>query len=216
MSRAFYRLENDYSIDGRWYINRLCDREGTELDSREFADGKRVDLGPPIVAKTWKESIAIAAWPPLTVLLDPKRKGFPLDFTFSNESMPVATVAVAQLLTLIAEGDIQRIPVLVESREEEYEIINVTSCVDCIDAERSEIQWYKPGNKVRPDLAGKPEMITELVIDPDRVCGHHIFRLEGWEIAIVVSDVIKNAFEETGVLGVKFLPVSSNLVRRRK
>jgi hypothetical protein len=208
MRTEFFELEDDLYSDGRWYLNRLCDSTGIELDSREFRYGKPVHLGPPISAKTWKEGTPIAARPPLKVLLDPDRVGLPLDFTFTNADMPVVGSRVARILAAIAPQDIQQIPVLVESQNEDYNIINVVTVVDCIDVRRSEIQWYTEGNNVRPDKAGMPEMITKLVIDPVRAGEHHIFRIYGWEIAVVVSDVIKNAFEQSNVSGVRFRQLS--------
>ena len=208
MMRIYYTLEDDLYCEGRWYLNRLCDCSGIELDSRIFCYGELVDVGPPIQAKTWKEGIPVAAYPPLKVLLDPEMPGTPLDFTYTNANMPVATTPVATILASIAPQDIQRIPVLVESREQGYEIINVVRLIDCIDVERSEIQWYEKGNDIRPDLAGQPEMVIELVIDPSRVGDHHIFRISGWEVEIVVSDVIKEALEKVYATGVGFRQVS--------
>ena len=209
MKTIYYLLEDDLYTEGRWYLNRLCDRSGTQLDSREFQYGQLVDLGPPMPAKTWKEGDPVDALPPLKVLLDLKRNGAPLDFTFTNADLPVVTAKVANMLAAIAPRDIQRIPVLVESREEEYEIINVIRLIDCIDVNQSEIQWYAPGNPIRPDFAGTPEMIMKLVIDPARAGGHHIFRINNWKGAIVVSDVIKDAFERSQVSGVRFRQISS-------
>jgi len=208
MTRKYFWFEDDLYYRGRWYLKRLCDRDGVELDGREFQYGNLIDVGPPLKAITWKEGTPVEAQPPLKVLLDPKRKGIPLDFTFTNEVMPVAIGWVARLLGEIAGADIQRIPVRVESQEKEYEIINVISLVDCIDVDKSEIEWWKERNNVRPDKAGKPHVISKLVIDPTRVGEHHMFRLSDWTIAIIVSDVIKSAFEEARVSGVKFRQVS--------
>jgi hypothetical protein len=204
----FFELEDDLHTRGRWYLNRLTDCNGVELDSREFQYGKVVDLGPPIEAKTWKEGIQVAAQPPLKVMLDPKREGLPLDFTFTNANMPVAVSKVAETLAIVSARDIQRVPVLVEFREEQYEIINVISIIDCIDAQRSEITYYTKESTVRPDMAGEPEMILNLTIDPAKVGNHHIFRLKGWTMVIVVSEVIKDAFESMKVSGVTFRQIS--------
>src|SRR5258708_2414194 len=119
MTRTYFELEDDLYIPGRWYINRLTDRAGVELDSRDFTYGIPVDLGPPVKASLWKGGEAVDAQPPLRVLLDPKRKGTPLDFTFTNADMLVTTSRVANLLAPIAGADIQRIPVRVESQNEE-------------------------------------------------------------------------------------------------
>jgi hypothetical protein len=103
--------------------------------------------------------------------------------------------------------EIQQIPVCVAAEGSGYSIINVVSRIDCIDAKRSEIDWFEEGDAVRPDLAGTPEMVSKLIIDPRRVRGHHIFRPQGWEVTIVISDVVKKALENANVTGVKFTHV---------
>jgi hypothetical protein len=92
--------------------------------------------------------------------------------------------------------------------DEEYEIINVIARPECIDTQRSEIEWYEPGNDIRPDLAGTPLMIAKLVIDSNRTDGHHILRPKDWEVVIVVSEILKSALEAANVTGVKFKPVT--------
>jgi hypothetical protein len=53
-----------------------------------------------------------------------------------------------------------------------------------------------------------PRMITNLRIDP-HCCGNaHIFRIEGWEIALIVSCELKAAIEGFDDLGIIFDPVS--------
>jgi hypothetical protein len=200
-------MEGDWGLKGRWYLKDLFDSAGTEFDPRVFTYGKLVNAGPPLMISLYNEEKIAAVQAPLTVLLDRKRRGKPLDLTFTNDDIPVATRKVADILSSLAATDIQRIPVRVESQDEDYEIINVIACVDCIDVERSDIEWYEEGNDVRPDLAGTPELITELVVDPKRTGNHHIFRLVGWEMTVVVSDLVKNALERARASGVRFDPV---------
>jgi hypothetical protein len=207
MSGDYYELLDDLYIESRWYLRRLVDNAGTELDARDFTYGIPVDLGPPLRVSAWDDETMIEVQEPLTVLLDRKRPGSPIDFTFTNDNMPVVNSKVAKILAL-ANADIQRVPVRVESRDDDYEIINVISRVDCIDTKYSVIQWFQPGNSVRPDLVGQPEMITKLVIDPMVAAGHHILRPTGWEVALIVSDQVKNALEAANVSGVRYRQVS--------
>jgi hypothetical protein len=208
MELKYYCLEDDFDFEDRWYINRLCDNNGIELDSREFQYGQSLDLGPPISAKSWKEGSPVAASPPLRILLDPEIRGVPMDFTFSNEDMPIVTSKVSRIIASISPADIQLVPVIVESQEVAYDIMNVVHLVDCLDVHQSEIEWFAKGNEIRPDLAGSPQMIWKLVIDPARVQGHHIFRITGWEVEIVVSSIVKDAFEKACVSGVRYRQVS--------
>ncbi|MBL8821904.1 MAG: hypothetical protein JNJ77_04895 [Planctomycetia bacterium] len=198
-------MEDDVFVKGRWYLNGLYDGAGIELDSRYFSYGRPIEIGPPLRVSLAHEYRTIEVSQPLKVTLS--RVGKPLDLTFAAFDMPVATIKTATLLASIADADVQRIPTQIESQTDEFEIINAISCIDCIDTQKSEIQWYEEGNEVRPDLAGSPEMITKIIIDPDRVSGHHIFRPKGWVVAVIVSDVIKQALESSNVSRVMFSAV---------
>jgi len=201
----YYELENDRFFEGRWHLRELLDDTDTELDSREFTYGNRMDLGPPLKCSLWNEYAIVDVKPPLKLTLS--REGSPLDFTYADEGAPVVTRAIAQLLSELADNDIQRISVKVDGMKEEHEIINVISLVDCLDAKRSEIQWFEEGNDVRPDLAGTPEMVRKIIVDPTRISNHQMFRIKDWNIALIVSETVKNALEEAKVTGVLFREV---------
>jgi hypothetical protein len=203
MARSHFQLV-DVEVPRRWYLNGLFDGTGRELDSRFFTYGFPVELVPSMRIPSYEDGTIIDALPPLQV--GTKRRGKPLDFTFTTTDMPVVTAKTAALLSTVADEDIQRIPALLARLGEEYEIINVVSRVPCIDPVRSNIMWWTEADG-RPDKIGKPQMITKLVIDPERVIGHHIFRPEGWEVVVIVSDVVKEALEKARVSGVKFSKV---------
>jgi len=201
----YYELEDDLYFESRWHLCRLYDNEGMEFDSREFTYGNRMDLGPPLKCYKWNEDAIVDIKPPLKLTWS--REGTPLDFTYTDSVMPVVTEEVAQLLSEFTNNNIQRFSVKVDRMEEEYEIINVLSLADCIDTEGSAIEWWEEGNNIRPDLAGKPHVISNLVIDPTHVGDHHIFRLQEWTLPVIVSEDIKRAFEEARVTGVRFIEV---------
>jgi hypothetical protein len=47
-------------------------------------------------------------------------------------------------------------------------------------------------------------MITKLKIVPDLVQESQMFRVQGWEIALVISETVKVALEKRGVAGIRF------------
>ena len=204
MATAYFRVEDDVQLSGRWFLNGLRDSEGTQFDARDFTYGLPVDLGPPIRISTWNDEELADAKTPLRV--SRRRDGAPLDFTFADFDMPVVTARVASILAALASADIQRIPVSVDSHDGEFEIINAVSHLSCIDPNESEIMWWTDADK-RPDKVGKPRTVTRLRIDAGRALGRCIFRPEGWEIAPIVSGVVKTALEEAGVSGVRFTQV---------
>jgi hypothetical protein len=201
----YYELENDRFFKDRWHLCDLVDAIGVELDSREFTYAKWIDPGPPLKCSLWNEETIVEINPPLSIMSS--RDGTPLDFTYTDDGAPVVTTRVAALLSKIASKDFQSFPIHVNKMQAGHKIINVVTCIDCIDSDRSKIDWYEEGNDIRPDLAGTPKLITNLLIDPIRANGNHILRPAGWEIAIIVSDVIKQVFEEANVTGVLFKEV---------
>jgi hypothetical protein len=142
---------------------------------------------------------------PLTMSV--RRPGPPLDFTLGDFDVPVATGRVAQLLARVASTDIQRFPIQINGHEGDYEIINVISRVECIDLNRSDITYWTEEDGL-PDMVGRPQMIADLIIDPELAKGHHLFRPQGWEVALVASDIVKAIFEEERITGVTFRQVS--------
>jgi hypothetical protein len=204
MAKAYYRLEDDVDLEGRWFLNGLRDSHGTRLDTRDFTYGVPVEVGPPLRASLWNDKTIVETRPPLTMAL--RRAGTPLDFTFADFDMPVVASRIAGILAEVASSGIQRMPVCVESHGGNFEIINVVERVGCIDTEKSNIMWWTEADR-RPDKIGKPRMITALRIDPTRAGERNIFRLEGWEIALIVSDLVKDTLEEAKVSGIAFSPV---------
>ncbi len=85
-------------------------------------------------------------------------------------------------------------------------MLNCTREVRCLDEEKSEFLKWLPTDH-RSDLAGQYKSVTRPKIDPALVPENvHLFRV--WAgVALVVSEMLKDAMEEVGCLGAKFLPV---------
>jgi len=199
--RRYYRIEDDVDVKGRWFLDGLSDSKGRRLDSRDFIYGLSIEIGPPLRISLADQDVIVDVHDPLRVSL--RTEGIALDFTFADFEMPVVTARVAELLETICGPDIQRIAVEVPGRNSAFEIINVVPCPNCIDRQRSEVEWWTEADG-RPEKLGKPRMVTKLAIDNRKVGEHHIFRPDGWVVALVVSDVVKQAIENARVSGVKF------------
>jgi hypothetical protein len=77
-------------------------------------------------------------------------------------------------------------------------------CVD--DSSSAFIKWEEGDG--RPDLTGSYRMVTRLVIDESLVpTDIHLFRIEGWNVAVIVSQVIKDALDEIPATGIAYQPV---------
>jgi hypothetical protein len=202
---SYFRLEDSVEIKNRWFLRGPRDPSGALLDARELAEGRKF-AGTKSIRLSMEDNDQVAEVP-FPLQLGIRRTGTSLDFTFADSDVPVVSERVGNILGEIAGTDIQRFPVRIDGVKGKFEIINVVRLIDCIDTKRSRIQWYQPGNDVRPDLAGKPEMITKLRIKSDVVNGSDIFRLSDWKIALIVSDRVRSAFAKAKVSGVSFSQV---------
>jgi hypothetical protein len=198
----FYQLI-DTSVPERWYLKGLTDGVGVQLDPREFCLGSPIQMLPHMRIRS-PDGVPVDVRFPLRVGL--RKRGVPLGFTFASFAMPVASSAVAHLLLSIDQSAIQVFPVGVESEKNNFYIINVATSPECIDRERSDVEWWGETDG-QPDRIGSPKAIYDLVVDRRAVSGRHIFRVKGWEIALVVSEEVRLAFDRDNVSGVAFQEV---------
>lgn len=183
----YYRVTQDMSKGDRWFLGIPQADDGTEIDARLFT-GCKPYAGPL----------------PKVVPID--NPGYEWGFNLAAFDMPVVSKDVIEAILSLSEGRCERYPVDVAGIKDKYIILNVLDSSRCIDEEKSEIMRW-PANGRRPELAGRYRMITNLTIDPARTNGSHIFRLVGWEIALIVSEKVKEAIANIPELGVVFQPV---------
>jgi hypothetical protein len=89
-------------------------------------------------------------------------------------------------------------------------VLNSLRVVRCLDEGRSEfIKWTEDDH--RADLAGQYRQVTKLVLERSAIpVDAHFFRIDGWLVALVVSEVVKDAMERVGCFGAKFIEVSAD------
>jgi hypothetical protein len=176
MLMKYYVLVDDKRIRGRWYLKGPIRSPGEPLDPRTFTAGKSLDVSQ-------FSNLAI----PL------RRCGRPLDFTLADFDMPVMRADLAGGLERRCSGDVQLIPARVEGTPGDYSIVNFTQTVACLDEKRSGVTWWTPGDG-RPEKVGQYMIVAHPQVDGTRVNGQLIFRIRGWENAIVVSEEIADLF----------------------
>lgn len=188
MSNKYYRIVvNPMNYDG-WFLGGPVNPKGEKIDPRKFVKGFFIeDLSEELV-------------------LPIKKKGQPLNFLLGSHDMPVVRQNIAEAIEKIVTKDVQRISVLIENGITGYEILNVIKRLDCVDENRSEaIRWTEADH--RPDLAGKYRVIREMKLRYDLIDNAHIFRIQNYEIALIVSEKLKKILEELRTEGISFLPV---------
>jgi hypothetical protein len=140
-----------------------------------------------------------------------RKQGIELEVNFVPPwEIPVMSRRVAELVQKIAPSDVERIPVEITDVSGEWQILNVLTCIDCIDHSASHIDYYPAEMMPWEDQtkAGKPRGVRRLVINGDSVGNHHVFRPRDWTVTLVVSEQIRAALTDASIEGIRFIEVS--------
>jgi hypothetical protein len=185
--RYFRVTTDDARFPDRWFLDEPVTHDGKEIDAREFTYG-RAYKGPA----------------PARVPV--QHEGRKVQFNLAAFDMPVVSNLVASLMRGIAPGEFECLPVAAGSSFHDHLIVNAVFREACVDEGRSDILRWKPEDD-RPDEVGKYRMISGLTIDAGRTHERDFFRVEDWEVALIVSERIRQALEVVPDLGVVFIPV---------
>jgi hypothetical protein len=134
--------------------------------------------------------------------------GRALDFTQTAFGFIVVNsrfVSVCEQLGI--QHEFQLIPARVEGQAEPYFILNPLRIVKCIDEARCEEFSYWEPRHGEPERVGHYRHVSGLKIDPEKVGDASIFRPWGWTGDLIVSERVKQAIEEEGLVRPKFIEV---------
>ncbi|SEU21835.1 imm11 family protein [Stigmatella erecta] len=185
MSKRFFRLKEDVHAPGRWHLGDPVNRHGYEIDDpRDFNEGRPVQL---------KERLSVPI----------EYAGRPLDFTLTALSVPIVHIKVAALLAERAPYDIQLMPVDVPGHPDQYLIWVATKLIRCIDEKASKVQLWMPEEGL-PEKVGQYYAVDHLRIDRMKVGEVQVFRTEGWPLALIVSENIREGLDQMDATGMKF------------
>ncbi|WPB75529.1 suppressor of fused domain protein [Archangium violaceum] len=190
MAQRYFELIDEMSSPDRWLLGDPVDEQGNEVRTRQFMSGE---------PSRFDGRLRVPIYHP----------GTSLDFSRADTSgIPVVSQKVADVLLTLAPGDIQLIPVEMDSRPEPYFLVNVSRLVKCIDDEAcEEVLYWKPEDG-RPDKVGQYRDVYGMRIDPSKVGDVKVFRPWGYKGSLIVSEDIKEALERTGVTGTEFREVT--------
>jgi hypothetical protein len=184
----YFVVLDDVNLPNRWHLGSPFSGDtAEEVLPEAFIDGVPVD--------------------PLQNLVIPiSRKGIPLDFTFADFDMPVVSSFVGAIFSGFGKEAIQRIPIRIQGGNQGgYEILNVTKKVRCIDERKtSVIKWTEADGE--PGKVGQYRQIMNLRIDRTPAHGLHVFRVDGWEIALIISADLRKELMQREVSGVRYEP----------
>jgi len=189
MMKRYFDLFDDVYVPGRWELGAPVDDKGQKLWAWIFSEGKLAEI---------KGYLRVPLYCP----------GKPLDFSIAGAAVPVVRTNVAALLAAMAPGDVQLIPVEVDSQPEPYFLMNVTRIVKCIDEQASTEVQHWTAEDGEPERVGEYRAVHGMRIDPAKVGDAKVFRPWGWTVTLIVSEDIKEALEREGVTGVTFQEVT--------
>ena len=178
---AYYRLEEDLHIKGRWQLDGPIDDD--HRNENEFWQGLTIELRGILRSPLW-------------------HTGIPLDFTMTVSAVPVLSDRLVTVLQPLLRSCAQLFPLDIEGHKG-FHVMNTTALIDCFDEKKSEfIKWTEFDG--RPDKTGDYRMVSRLRIDPNRVPKEmHAFRIKGWKIALIVSQAFVDAILPLNPTGVK-------------
>jgi hypothetical protein len=127
------------------------------------------------------------------------------DFCLGAFAVPIVSEKFADILHRFVPSEVRLIPVEATGKGKYY-ILHTVGEVKCLDEEKSVFTKWQPTDH-RPDLVGSYRMIMELKIDSAFVCNRDFFRIQGWEIVLIVSDRIKSLIDRYGITGCSFTVV---------
>ncbi|RKH60691.1 imm11 family protein [Corallococcus llansteffanensis] len=189
MEKRYFDLDEDVA-EGFWFLGHPLDSSGRELDDPwQFRVGKPAHFTGQVRF-------------PVDV------EGEARDFSHAAFHTPVVHARVAALFRELAPNDVELIPVEVNSHAGPYFILNAIHAIPCVDVEASEEAHYWTEADGIPEKVGTLLSLYGMRIDPSKVGDAKVFRPSEWEVALIVSEDIKDALERAGFTGTKFESVT--------
>lgn len=181
----YFQLRDDVTTRGRWHLSEVLLPTGVE---------PLLDAG-------------VSIWPSGALTATVSHAGRALEFSLTSFNVPIATSKLAQAISSVAGQDVQCLPVDIAGKAGMM-VVNAVRVVRCLDEARSEfVKWTDKDH--RADLAGQYRQVTKLIVDPAAIpLDAHVFRIEGWLIALIVSADVKEVMERVGCIGAKFIDVT--------
>jgi hypothetical protein len=184
MAPRFFQLRDDVYARRRWHLNTPTDSQGRALDDWQFTRGTPVSLQDRLKCRV-------------------EIKGRSLDFSEAGLGVPVVHARVATVFAELAPDDVQLLPVDVDGQPDPYLVLVATRLIHCIDEPSSKVDFWTPEDGL-PHKVGQYCAVDDLHIDKSRVGNARVFRPQGWAVALIVREEIKDALTRMGATGVKF------------
>lgn len=188
MTVNYYQVIDDPQDSKRWFLKSPTDANGQAVDPELFRVARAVDAATPLTISV-------------------RREGNPVDWTFADFDMPVIAKEPGDELASLVGDAVALYSAKVVGNSGAFYVLNALKCLRCVDESRSEFIKWLPEHGVA-NKVGQYRQITKLRLRREAVEGSDLFRIEGWRIALIVSERVKCAMERLKVRGVTYLPVT--------
>jgi hypothetical protein len=183
--RSYFIATFDARIRDQWHLGSPLDGGGTELRGGLFTMGRSYQGARPATIPIYQT-------------------GRPVEVTFGDEKMVVVSQTAKQAVERVAAKDCQFIPVSIPGMNAPWFILNAIALVNCFDESRSIYEAGASNSPQSPDY----DAVARLIVDPARIGNHQLFRVQGWDVDLIVSDTVKSAIEAISNHGVLFKQVT--------
>jgi hypothetical protein len=181
---SYYRVLSDPLGGRRWYLGLPVDERGEDLDWAALFAGET-----PAFAGRLRATI--------------RKPGTQVAFTLAGFDVPIVRDDVFHILQDHVGQDLFGLPVNIESVNGRFFIVGTRRVLTCLDEQRSNVVRWKEGDG-RPDKVGGYRMVTDIHIDPARADNADLFRVRGWEVALIVSSAVREKLRAHDVNGIAF------------
>jgi hypothetical protein len=173
----YFELNDDINYPNRWYLGDIL-----EVDNWEISTSKPVGVS--------------------NLQIEIVRDGNEMDFTFTEAyGVPIVSKKVKDALDSLPEITFVPVQILNRDCNTEYFVLIISAAIDCVDDDSSEFQKFEENDPVRPDKAGEYRAFIKLRLNVKKIVDIDVFRLRKFEIAVIVSEQVKNSLEAIGTTG---------------
>lgn len=180
-----------------WYIEKI---ELSDVDPWTLKSGQRID--------NWKKDVAAYF----------NKEARLIDFPFSAYDIPIFSPKLIALMESNNITNIQFLPLKIinstnKNAIDGYCIANYLDVIDCLDRNLSIYEVWTKENLLyweeRPWMLNTYRDVKRIVLSNSKTVNSPVFRLKGWEVAVIVREDVKKAIEQANITGCVFSEIES-------
>jgi hypothetical protein len=187
----FFEMRDDMGLRGVRTLGDFCATDSRHVFQWDFGNGKVVDYSGDMLAAEVAEH------------------GQSVDVCFNTWNTMIVSQKAKQILEIWAPRAIQYVPLRVPGDSGTYFVANIIVLVNCLDEKLSHVERFSENDTVSPERVGEISLVVDLHVDAEKAANYHLFRIEGYPVATIVSESLKSALQNSGITGVKFDHVTS-------